>query len=98
MSDVEAWLEAWMEGVPEALRQRILEGVREHVQRATRNVQRDVRSDQPFSAVLAGAGEEMLAEVQSAPASRQQALTLLAADALMTFACEADAETGREPL
>jgi hypothetical protein len=37
-------------------------------------------------------GDGLLAQAKSEPASRDTALTLLAADALMTFACEALAE------
>ncbi len=37
-------------------------------------------------------GDGLLAEAQSGPPSRRTALTLLAADALMTWACEAQAE------
>ncbi len=39
--------------------------------------------------------EHLLAEALAGPPTRDQALSLLAADALMTFACEAMAE--RDP-
>ena len=38
-------------------------------------------------------GEELLAEVKGGPATHDTALTLLAADALITLACEWVAET-----
>jgi hypothetical protein len=43
-------------------------------------------------------GDGLLAQAKSAPASRDTALTLLAADALMTFACEAMAHAAPERL
>jgi hypothetical protein len=47
---------------------------------------------------LREAGERLLAEAESLPPGRDAALTLLAADALMTFACEAMAEEAPERL
>ena len=41
---------------------------------------------------LRQAGERLLAVAIAMPPSRETAVTLLAADALMTFACEATAE------
>ena len=81
--------------MPEALRGRVLEGV----QRATCNVQREGSGDPASLALgravheqLREAGDRLLTEALAAGSSREHALTLLAADALMTFACEAEAE------
>ena len=42
--------------------------------------------------VLRRAGDRLIAGVTAAPASRDQALALLAADALLTYAMEAEAD------
>ena len=47
---------------------------------------------------LRSAAEKLLAEAAVAPPSRETALSLLAADALMTYACEAVAEMAPERL
>jgi hypothetical protein len=47
---------------------------------------------------LCRVGERLLAEAIGMPPSRDTAVTLLAADALMTFACEAMAEEAPERL
>jgi hypothetical protein len=51
---------------------------------------------------LAAVGLEVLGRVVHAPATRADALTLLAADALLTYACEAavddDAVDGDDPV
>lgn len=47
---------------------------------------------------LAEAGLEALGRVASAPPERGTAIELLAADALLTYACEAAAEAGPESL
>lgn len=47
---------------------------------------------------LRAAAEALLAEAASAAPSRETALALLAADALMTYACEATAEHAPEEL
>lgn len=52
----------------------------------------------PLAGRLRQAAEALLTAAQCAPASRDTALTLLAADALMTFACEATAESAPERL
>lgn len=48
--------------------------------------------------VLRGVAERLLAEAKAGPPTRQTALTLLAADAFMTFACEAVAEAAPDRL
>jgi hypothetical protein len=47
---------------------------------------------------LRAAAETLLAEAAKAPLGREAALALLAADALVTYACEATAETAPERL
>jgi hypothetical protein len=91
---VEGWLEPRLVEVPESLRRRIIAAVRE-----TGNGKREAGAADatlPVSPLvpetLKRAGENLLARARSGPASRETALTLLAADALMTFACEAMAE------
>jgi hypothetical protein len=51
-----------------------------------------------WASVLADAGAKLLARAKAMPPSREAALTLLAADALMTYACEALAEQAPERL
>lgn len=84
MSAVEDWLGPRLEGVAGSLRERILAAVRQPTDG------RGALHDH-----LKAAGERLLAAAQSGPANRDTALTLLAADGLMTFACEAMAE--RDP-
>jgi hypothetical protein len=83
-----------LDGVPDSLRTRILEALRESeaVGREAGNVPRAGQSLPDRLRAVAG---RLLVDVQSAPSSRQHAMTLLAADALMTYACEAEA--AREP-
>ncbi len=90
-SEVEPWLEPRLAGVTDALRERILQAVK--------------REGQAFHAPrftlhqeLRRAGERLLAEAIAMPPSRDTAVTLRAADALMTFACEALAERHPEDL
>jgi hypothetical protein len=66
--------------VPPTLRRRLEEAVRQHP-----------GPGRPAEALLA-AGRALLAEATDAPPTRETALTLLAADALVTFSCEAAAE------
>ena len=60
------------------MRERILEAVKPE--------------DLALHEALRRAGERLLALAIAMPPSRETAVTLLAADALMTFACEATAE------
>lgn len=48
--------------------------------------------DVGFGEVLRGRAEELLAEARDGQATRETAITLLAADALITLACEWTAE------
>jgi hypothetical protein len=90
---LKAWLAARLQGVPESLRARIEEAVARPA----------ARLDAPgggveMASALARAGTELLARAKAMPPSRDAALTLLAADALMTYACEALAEQAPERL
>lgn len=86
MNGVERWLEPRLADTPKALRQRILEAVSGGEKGFT--LQDELRR----------AGERLLSQAIAAPPSRDTAVTLLAADALMTFACEAIAESHPEDL
>ncbi len=100
MNEVERWLEPRLQGVPEALGKRILQALKP----GARNVKRE-ENGQPFHASgftlhdeLRRAGERLLAETIAMPPSHGTAVALLAADALMTFACEALAEVDPDGL
>ncbi len=74
-----AWLAARRPPPPEALRAHLIKGVHDH--------------DLPLPEHLAGLGRELLAGVNRSPErGRALALDLLAADALVTYAFEAQAE------
>jgi len=88
-SRLETWLRARLEGVPESLRARI--------QEAAASVAASGREAE-LASLLAEAGAGLLARAKAMPPSREAALTLLAADALMTYACEALAEEAPERL
>lgn len=88
MNDVERWLEPRLVGVPEALRERILQAVGGERGAGKAGVVEGLRA----------AGERLLHQAVQASPGRDTAVTLLAADALMTFACEAIAETNPEGL
>jgi hypothetical protein len=64
------------------------------VQRAAGNVQRG-GEDGPLHDELRQLAERLLEEAKHGPQNRDTALTLLAADTLITYACEAVA--GRDP-
>jgi hypothetical protein len=83
-----AWLDSRLLGAPAALRDVLI------VQRAGVSVQREWAPAE-FAAALRGRAEELLAEAMAEPPTRGAALTLLAADALLTLACEWVAE--RDP-
>jgi len=73
--------------VPESLRERILGVVTSAASAGSGGCSADALHER-----LRQLGDGLLAQAKSEPASRDTALTLLAADALMTFACEALAE------
>lgn len=54
---------------------------------------RGAPTDRSIGAVLKGVAESLIARAKSAPQDRETALTILAADALVTLACEALAES-----
>ena len=89
-NDLLGWLEPRMVDVPDSLRTRILDTVKSR--------QSDRLTGGRLSEELRRIGEELMRSTQSAPATRDTAMTLLAADALMTFACEAVAEGEPERL
>jgi hypothetical protein len=78
LTDLRRWLDARQPPPPPSLRTALDEAV--------------VKWDPQQGGVpvrLAAVGLEVLAQVVRAPATRADALTLLAADALITYACEA---------
>lgn len=87
MSTAERWLEGRLAGVPRSLRARIEQACRTG---ATQGTDLAVR--------LRAAAERLLAEAAGGPPTRETALTLLAADALVTLACEWVADTDPEGL
>lgn len=87
MTDLASWLEPRLLEAPESLRDLILDEAR-----ATPT------SRSPIPEALKDLGERMMEEAQSAPPTHDTAMLLLAADALMTFAVEAVAESDPEQL
>ncbi len=90
---LEAWLAARLYGVPESLRSRIQEATVSHTAPLPAPAQ-----GVELASVLADAGAKLLARAKAMPPSREAALALLAADALMTYACEVLAEQAPERL
>ena len=82
------WLEPRLVDVPDSLRGRIVDAVK-----GGRAVGREGGN---VSEQLQLAGEELMLEAKSAAPNRDSAMTLLAADALITFAQEAMAELDSE--
>jgi hypothetical protein len=82
---------------PQALCVRVLDAVRGGGEEGKGNGEdaglAEPLSPSPFSLRLRAAAERLLAETRSAPPSRDTALTLLAADALITLAVEAELDT-----
>ena len=98
---MEQWLEPRLRDVPSSLRERIVTAVREagSGKREADGVGSTLPASRfPLPDTLRAAGERLLGTARSAPPSRDTALTLLAADGLMTFACEALAEEAPERL
>ncbi len=87
MSDSDAWLAERLARAPEPLRARL------HV--ALRDTLPAARS--PLPDQLRAVAESLMNEARHGPPTRDTALTLLAADALVTLACEyvADHEAER---
>lgn len=85
MSVVEHWLDARQPAPPPSLRAAIDAALRASAPGAP---------DAPVHDRLAEAGLEALGRVARKPSERSTAAELLAADALLTYACEAAAEAG----
>ena len=81
MTALPDWLDRHTAAAPPALRARVRERVLA------------VRTDEPLPAALALAGREALERVVTHPGDRSVALELLAADALITLALLAQAQT-----
>ena len=86
---MERWLKPRLDAVPPSLSRRIEEAVKAHL---------EVHDAAPPAEVLRTLAEALLAEATRGATGRETALTLLAADALVTFACEATAELAPEKL
>lgn len=84
MTDARAWLRQRLSAAPPSLRARI-EGALA-----------PAAEDGVLAEMLSGAAERLLGEAAHGPPDRATALTLLAADALVTLACEWDATRGLE--
>jgi hypothetical protein len=80
LTDPEAWLAERLEQAPPSLRARMTEALTE-----------DAPSEADLGIALQAAGERLLRLAQSGPPNHDTGLTLLAADALVTLACEWDA-------
>ncbi|HEX6938456.1 MAG TPA: hypothetical protein VF158_03530 [Longimicrobiales bacterium] len=92
MSAVDAavhWLERRRPEPPPALRERMVEAVRAVGAPAAGDA-----GVPPVAGLLGAAALDRLRAVLAAPGGRAAALDLLAADALLTYACEAAAESG----
>jgi hypothetical protein len=84
LTDLMSWLEPRLTEVPESLRTRILDAIA--------GGRADGRTGGQTAEALRTAGEELMLEAKTAPPTYDTAMMLLAADALITFACEAVAE------
>lgn len=85
MSAAANWLASRIEQAPASLRSRMLEAISQ-------------TSEKTIHDALAAAAALCLKEAMRQPAKRSSAHLLLAADALLTHACEAAAESGSETL
>lgn len=86
MSDTRSWLAERLADAPDTLRDRMLDAVA------------NASGSGATHDVLANAAALCLERAMSEQARRASALNLLAADALMTHACEAAAEAGSDVL
>ena len=93
LTDLKSWLSPRLERVPESLRARILEAVA-----GVRAVQGFDDRGATIPDALKSCADVLLEEARVGPPTRDTAITLLAADALITYACEAAAELGPEML
>lgn len=86
MTDAAAWVEARLAGAPPSLRSRVLASVRGELARDASPVP-----------VFETRAEALAREAAAGPPTTDTALTLLAADALITLAAQWEAETpGRD--
>ena len=85
---MERWLEPRLQEAPESLRSRILEAVGN----TTPNSPLPDKEEERLASLLQHIAERLLEIAKAGPPTRETAITLLAADALITFACEAAAE------
>lgn len=93
MRDLEDWLTPRLAKAPRTLREKILSAVRSGSRESgVFPSEEGSTPDSPLPVLLATHAESLLREAKSGPPTRETALTLLAADALITFAMEAEAE------
>ena len=88
MSDLRGWLTARLREAPPSLGRRIEQALDRY----------PLAPDRPIADSLRALADSVLSEATAGGAARDAALTLLAADALVTYACEATAETDPERL
>ena len=92
MTEARRWLEPRLRGIPSSLRQRMEAALDAHMPRHAASPAQSLRA--VADALLEEAKRAGGAEGEA----RGVALTLLAADALVTYACELEAETAPERL
>ncbi|MBI4500113.1 MAG: hypothetical protein HY700_03030 [Gemmatimonadetes bacterium] len=83
MSEARRWLNSRLPEAPPSLRRRIEQALDLH----------QVPPDHSVADALRAVAAAMLEEAKTGGPARDAALTLLAADALVTYACEVTAET-----
>ncbi|MEJ2237950.1 MAG: hypothetical protein P8X82_06600 [Gemmatimonadales bacterium] len=87
MTDLSGWLDKRLGDAPPSLRTRILHAIRSaHT------------SESSLREALEEVARGLLDEAKSGPPNHDTALTLLAADALITYSCELAAETEPQTL
>ncbi len=87
---MESWLRPRLQQAPESLRSRILEAVGN----TTPNSTLPDKDEEGLASLLQHIAEGLLEIAKAGAPTRETAVTLLAADALITFSCEAEAEVG----
>lgn len=93
MTRLEDWLRPRLEEAPHSLRERIMAAVA--AGSGEWGVGPSDERTTPYSQlpdILRSLGESLMHAAKSGPPTRETAMTLLAADALITFAMEAEAE------
>jgi hypothetical protein len=94
VSDLESWLTERLAESPRRLRDRILGAVRGALGAGPTATP---APNAQLPATLQYAAESLLEEAKAGPPTRDTAMTLLAADALITFAMEAEASQVQAP-